>query len=93
MFKRFFKNIGPHIVPELKILGYYILPLSLLSMFLFVAFFANNTETNMDPYVLGFLLSIGGIYVTRVVSWLVFNRLTGLPEAHADIYSDETDKK
>ena len=91
MFRRFFKRIGPHIGPEFRYFLYFAIPVSLVSMFVFVIFFAANAQTE-NPYILGFLLSIGGVYLMRLIAWVIKDRLIKVPEVYNDIYYKEEDR-
>lgn len=89
--KNFFKMLIKRIFPELKYLFLRAIPLALLFMWLFILLpiFANNNALSMDEskvLLYGFLLSLVGIYISRIVSWAIWRIFTSQFDLIPDIY-------
>ncbi len=91
--KKFFKNLGPLIIPELKILFFGIIPFSIILTFFFVFVLAKDAKNDdSELFIIGFLISIACCYFARFVSWLVKKRVTNYPEVQGDIYEENSEE-
>lgn len=89
--KKVLSAIVPYIIPELKMLFFKILPLSiLLSVLLFMqteAFYIIRDELKLFLY--GVLWSASGIYLMRITSYVIWKIITQIKNVIPDIYLDE----
>ena len=89
--KKILKAIIPHIIPEIKMLFFRILPFSiLLSVLLFMqteAFFIIRDELKLFLY--GVLWSAAGIYLMRITAYVIWKIITQIQNVIPDIYVDE----
>jgi len=91
--KKFFKNLGPLVIPELKVLFFIIIPFSILLTLFFTFVLAGNSKSTIESLlIIGFILGIAGSYFARFVSWMVKKRVTSYPEAQGDIYEEDTEE-
>lgn len=84
-------NIVPHIVPELKLFFFKILPLGILLSLFFILSEAQYIIRNEIKLVLyGILLGVGGIYLMRITAYVIKRILTQIPYIIPDIFYDES---
>ena len=82
------KSKGPAFMWELRFFFLRVVPAAIALGLLFLLIFANEfiQKDELQVFFLGFLLNAGGIYVMRLIGWLVKRRLTKKPEVQDDIY-------
>ncbi len=61
--------------------------LGVLFLLVYAGAFLNKDE--LQIFFIGFLLNVGGIYLMRLVGWLVKRRISRKPEVQEDIYAAE----
>lgn len=87
-----FRAIVPHIIPELILLFTRMLPLACLVSFIFImgtdAAYQVRSETSLIIY--GVLLSLAGLYLLRITSYVVWRVIVGIGRVVPDIYIDES---
>ncbi len=89
--KKMLANIVPHIVPELKLFFFKILPLGILLSLFFILSEAQYIIRNEIKLVLyGILLGVGGIYLMRITAYVIKRILTQIPYIIPDIFYDES---
>lgn len=89
--KKMFRSIVPHIIPELKLLLFRILPLGMLLSVFFIfseAQYLIRDELKLMLY--GVLLGVGGIYLMRILAYFILRIITQIPYVIPDIYQDES---
>lgn len=89
--KRLFQKIWIRIIPELLYLFKIAIPIALIIMWLFVflPIFAQNTAISIDDsnvLLYGFLLSILGVYISRLVAWAIWKIFIRQYDLIPDIY-------
>ena len=89
--KKFFRNYGPVILAEIRFFFLRIVPICLVLATLFLLIYAGAflNKDEVQIFFIGFLLNAGGIYLMRLVAWLVKRRLSRKPEVQEDIYVAE----
>lgn len=88
MLKKMWMRIQPHIIPEMLLFIKYILPIGMLLSFSIYLTDADYMEP--DPFKLwlwGVLLCVGGIYIMRIIAYLIYNAITNIGEVAPDIYA------
>lgn len=89
--KRILKSIVPHIIPELKMLFFRILPLSiLLSVFFMMTEAQYIIRDDFKLILYGVLLSMAGLYLMRITSYVIWKIITQIRSVIPDIYYDES---
>ena len=89
--KKMFRSIIPHIVPELKLLFFRILPAGMVLSIFFIfseAQYLIRDEIKLVLY--GVLLGVAGIYLMRCVAYLILRIMTQIPYIIPDIFQDES---
>lgn len=89
--KKMFRSIVPHIIPELKLLLFRILPIGILLSVFFV--FSEAQYLIRDPLKLllyGVLLGVAGIYLMRITAYFILRIITQIPYVIPDIFHDES---
>ena len=89
--KKFFRNYGPSILSEIRFFFLRLVPVCLALATVFVLLYAGAflNKDELQIFFIGFLLNAGGIYLMRLVGWLVKRRLSRKPEVQEDIYVAE----
>jgi uncharacterized membrane protein len=92
--KGFFRKLLTRIVPELKYLFLRAIPAALVLMWLFVKLpiFGNNSSVSKavsSIYWYGFLLSLLGVYIARLVAWIIWRIFTSRYDLIPDIYESK----
>ncbi len=92
--KGFFKRLMKQIIPELKYLFLRAIPAALILMWLFVKLpiFGNNSSVSKavsSIYLYGFLLSLLGVYIARLVAYVIWRIFTGRYDLIPDIYESK----
>lgn len=83
-------RIQPHIIPELLIFLKYILPAGIvLSVSIFMTDADYVVPNHLILWAWGIGLCIGGIYMMRVIAFLIYNSITNISEVAPDIFSDK----
>ena len=82
------------IIPELKYLFLRAIPAALILMWLFVKLpiFGNNSSVSKavsSIYLYGFLLSLLGVYIARLVAYVIWRIFTGRYDLIPDIYESK----
>lgn len=89
--KKMLRSIVPHIIPELKLLFFRILPLGILLSIFFISSEAQYIMRDPLKLVLyGILLGVGGIYLMRITAYVILRILTQIPYVIPDVYYDES---
>jgi len=89
--KKMFRSIIPHIIPEFKLLLFKILPLGiLLSVFFITSEAQYLIRDDIKLILYGILLGVIGIYLVRIIAYLVLRILTQIPYIIPDIFHDES---
>jgi len=87
-----FKAIVPRIIPELILLFTRMLPLAFVLSGIFIvgtdASYQIRSEFKLILY--GVLLSLAGLYLLRITSYIVWRVITGIGRVVPDIYYDES---
>ncbi len=87
-----FRAIIPRIIPELILLFTRLLPLACLISVIFIvgtdAAYQIRSEFKLILY--GVLLSLAGLYLLRITSYVIWRVITGIGRIIPDIYFDET---
>ncbi len=90
--KKMWRAIVPRIIPELILLFTRMLPIACLISFIFIvgtdASYQIRSELKLILY--GVLLSLAGLYLLRLTSYVVWRVITGIGRIVPDIYFDET---
>lgn len=92
--KKMFRSIIPHIIPELKLLLFRILPLGILLSTFFIfseAQYLIRDELQLILY--GVLLGVAGIYLMRILAYFILRILTQIPYVIPDIFYDDSKNK
>ncbi|MBK6622467.1 MAG: hypothetical protein IPH04_19630 [Saprospirales bacterium] len=89
--KKFFRNNGAAILWEIRFFFLRIVPVSIALGVLFLLVYAGAflNKDELQIFFIGFLLNVGGIYLMRLVGWLVKRRISRKPEVQEDIYAAE----
>ena len=90
--KKMFRAIIPRIVPELIMLFTRMLPLSCLVSLLFVlgTDASYQIRTPIMVIVYGVLLSLAGLYLLRITSYVIWRVITAINQVIPDIFYDES---
>jgi hypothetical protein len=89
--KRILAQIVPHIIPELKMLFFKILPLGiLLSVFFMMTEAQFIIRDDFKLILYGVLLSMAGLYLMRITSYVIKKIITQIRSVIPDIYYDES---
>ena len=90
--KKMFRAIVPHIIPELKLFFTHMLPLALLCsiIFIFGTDASHQIRSDFKVILFGVLLSLAGLYLLRITSYVVWRVITGIQRIIPDIFYDET---
>jgi hypothetical protein len=89
--KKMFRSIVPHIIPELKLLLFRILPLGMLLSLFFITSEAQYLIRDEIKLILyGVLLGVAGIYLMRILAYFILRIITQIPYVIPDIYQDES---
>lgn len=90
--KKMFRAIIPRIIPELILLFTRMLPLAgLLSIIFIVGTDASyQIRSDFKLILYGVLLSLAGLYLLRITSYIVWRVITGIGRVIPDIYYDES---
>ena len=87
-----FSAIVPHIIPELILLFTRMLPLACLVSLIFIlgtdASYQIRSETKVILY--GILLSLAGLYLLRITSYVIWRVITAIQKVIPDIYFEES---
>jgi len=87
-----FRAIVPRIIPELILLFTRLLPIACLVSIIFVvgtdASYQIKSETMLIVYAV--LLSLAGLYLLRITSYIIWRVITGINRVIPDIYFDES---
>jgi hypothetical protein len=90
--KRMFRAIIPRIIPELILLFTRMLPLACILSIIFIvgtdASYQIRSEFKLILY--GILLSLAGLYLLRITSYVIWRVITGIQRIIPDIYYDES---
>ena len=89
--KKIWRAIVPRIVPELIILFTRMIPIAFVVCWIFVLGTDASYQIRSEFKVLlyAFLLSLGGIYLLRITSYVIWRVLTGIQRVIPDIYIEE----
>jgi hypothetical protein len=87
-----FRAIIPRIIPELILLFTRLLPLACLISFVFIAGTDASYQIRSDFKLIlyGVLLSLAGLYLLRLTSYVIWRVITSIGRIVPDIYFDET---
>jgi hypothetical protein len=87
-FNKAVKGKGAVFMWELRFFFYRVLPIAIALAFVFLFFFSSAfiQKDEVQLFIMGFLINAGGIYIMRLIGWLVNRRLTKKPEVQEDIY-------
>lgn len=89
--KKMFRAIVPRIIPELILLFTRMLPLAGLVSMIFImgtdASYQIKSETMLIVYAI--LLSLAGLYLLRITSYIIWRVITSINRVVPDIYFDE----
>lgn len=89
--KRIFAKIVPHIIPELKMLFFKILPLGiLLSVFFMMTEAQYIIRDDFKLILYGVLLSMAGLYLMRITAYVIKKIIVQIRSVIPDIYYDES---
>lgn len=87
-----FRAIIPRIIPELILLFTRMLPLACILSIIFIvgtdASYQIRSEFKLILY--GILLSLAGLYLLRITSYVIWRVITGIQRIIPDIYYDES---
>lgn len=90
--KKIMAKIIPRIIPELILLFTRMLPLAVLVSIIFIigtdASYQIRSEITLGVY--GLLLSLAGLYLIRITSYVIWKIIIGVPNVVPDIFFDET---
>ena len=85
------RAIVPHIIPELKMLFFRILPLGIILSVIFMMTEAQYIIREDFKLILyGILLSMAGIYLMRITAFVIKRVITQIRNVIPDIYFDES---
>lgn len=87
-----FAAIVPRIIPELILLFTRLLPLAVvLSIVFILGTDASYQIRNPNLVILyGILLSLAGLYLLRITSYVIWRVITGIQNVVPDVFFDET---
>ena len=90
--KKMFRAIVPRIIPELILLFTRMLPIACLVslIFIFGTDASYQIKTDIMLIVYAVLLSLAGLYLLRITSYIVWRIITGINRVIPDIYFDES---
>lgn len=90
--KKMFRAIIPRIIPELILLFTRLLPLACILSIVFImgtdAGYQIRSEFKLILY--GILLSLAGLYLLRLTSYVIWRVITGINRIIPDIFYDES---
>ena len=90
--KKMFRAIIPRIIPELILLFTRLLPLACIVSIIFIVGTDASYQIRSDFKLIlyGVLLSLAGLYLLRLTSYVIWRVITGIGKIVPDIYYDET---
>lgn len=90
--KKMFRAIVPRIIPELILLFTRLLPLACIVSIVFIVGTDASYQIRSDFKLIlyGILLSLAGLYLLRLTSYVIWRVITGIGRIVPDIYYDET---
>ena len=90
--KKMFRAIVPRIIPELILLFTRLLPLACLVSIIFIlgTDASYQIRTPIMVIVYGVLLSLAGLYLLRITSYVIWRVITAINQVIPDIYYDES---
>lgn len=92
--KNFLKNIGKHIIPEGKFFLFRAIPIAVLilsPLFVILIYTWEMTlfKSDYEMWLYAFGSSFAGIYLARIMAFLVKKNITRQSMVKADIYYEE----
>lgn len=94
MLRRVFARIQPHIVPETMMFFKRILPAGMILAFLIFLTDGNLIyRSSIKLYLLGLALCVGGLYIMRIMAYLIFKVVTGTNKVKQDLYISNSKKR
>ncbi len=87
MIRRFFEQIRPYIRSETTAFFKFILPRGILLTLVFMIYAIEYDNILLwKKFLFGFLCSVGGLYLMRIVAWLVKKVIIRKSKVIPDIY-------